>query len=187
MVTKNSLTRRFPWLVCLLGLVPCNLPADIYKQVLPDGTVSYSNQPHPNAEKINPPPPQVIPAVKPPADTQTQGRTPPEAAPYDQLSIAEPATDQVIWSNEQTVSVGVAIEPFLQTQEGHRLVILLDGHPVAAPGDEMSLTLTNVDRGTHTLTAEVRDAQGRVLVQSAPVVFHLKQHSVLLPPRPAAP
>jgi hypothetical protein len=168
-------------------MTPCDLPADIYKQVLPDGTVSYSNQPHPNAEKIDPPLPQVIPAAKPLSEA-LQGRTPPSAASsYTRLSIAEPADDQVVWSNERNISVAVVIEPLLQVHEGHRLVILLDGTPVTASGHEMRLTLNDVDRGTHTLTAEVYDAQGQVLILSAPVTFHLKQHSVLPPPSPAAP
>lgn len=175
-----------PVLACLLGLAPCDLPADIYKQVQPDGTVSYSSEPRPNAEKINPPLPQVIPALQPPADNAP----PPAAAapaPYTGLDIVEPADDQVIWNNAREIEVGVSLSPPLKAQQGHRLVILLDGRPAEPTGDGTRLTLTGIDRGSHTLSAEVRDTAGRVLIRSAPVTFHLKQHSSLFPGRPPAP
>jgi hypothetical protein len=185
MDTSNSRTRYFPWLACLLVLAPWTLSADIYKQVLPDGTVSYSSDPAPNAEKIEPPPLQVIPEAEPLTDAFPEDQTPTNVAPYAHLSIVEPADDQVIYSNERMVSVDIEIEPRLQTELGQSLVILLDGEPVDAPADETRLTINEVDRGTHTLTVEVHDADGRVLIQSAPVTFHLKQHSALNPPRAA--
>jgi len=184
--TKSSRARCLPWLACLLALVPLNLPADIYKQVLPDGTVSYTSEPSPSAEKVVPPPLQVIPEAEPLPGMDMQEETMPEPeASYTRLSIMEPANDQVIWSNEKTVSVGIAIEPRLQASAGHRLVLLLDGNPVNIPADDMPITLNDVDRGTHMLSAEVHDAEGRALIQSPPVTFHLKQHSTLLPPRAA--
>lgn len=174
------------WLACLLALASGELPAAIYKQVLPDGTVSYSNEPRPGAEKIEPPLPQVIPAMKPAAEPSPE-QPAASAAPYATLRIAIPADDQVIWSSERTLGVSVEIVPPLRIPQGHRLVILLDGTPVSGPGTETQATLSNVDRGTHTLMAEVRDALGRGVMQSATVTFHLKQHSSLPPARPAAP
>lgn len=169
---------------CLAALASRDVPAEIYKKVLPDGTVSYSSEPLPNAEKINPPEPQVIPALKPPADGVQQGQTPASAPPpYTGLDIVEPADDQVIWNNAREVEVSVSLTPPLKAQQGHRLVIMLDGSPVNASSEATRLILTEVDRGTHTLTAEVHDIAGRILLQSAPTTFHLKQHSALLPPR----
>jgi hypothetical protein len=105
---------------------------------------------------------------------------------YSQLSVVEPADDQVIWSNEREIDVSVAIEPALKTAQGHHLVLLLDGTPVTQPSGETRFSLSDIDRGSHTLVAEVHDALGRVLLQSSPVTFHLKQHSVLQPSRPLA-
>ena len=185
MIIKSSLARYCPWLACLLALLPLNLPADIYKHVLPDGTVSYTNEPSPNSEKVVPPPLQIIPEAEPLPDMEMQDQPPEAGAPYTRLVIAEPGDDQVIWSNEKTVNVTIVIEPRLRASEGHGLVILLDGNPVDVPANDTAITLIDVDRGTHTLTAEVDDADGHMLIQSAPVTFHLKQHSVLLPPRAA--
>jgi len=184
--TIHSHTRCSPWLACLLALAPVNLPADIYKQVLPDGTVVYSSEPAPDAELINPPPLHIIPEAEPPSDMQMEEETMTEPAEsYTRLSIVEPDDEQVIWSNEKTVSIGIAIEPQLQASEGHRLVILLDDNPIEVPADEMPITLDEVDRGTHTLSAEVLDEEGRVMIRSDTITFHMKQHSVLAPPRAA--
>ncbi len=180
--SKKLRTALLPALACLVSLAPRELPADIYKQVLPDGTVSYSNEPLPNAEKINPPAPQVIPALQPSAGDMSQGQEPTVAPPpYAALEIAEPADEQVIWNNAREVAVGISLTPPLKVQQGHRLVILLDGSPVAKSGNGTRLTLTEIDRGSHTLIAEVHDSSGRVLIRSSQVTFHLKQHSSLHP------
>ncbi len=177
-----------PVLACLLGLAPCDLPADIYKQVQPDGTVSYSSEPLPDAEKIDPPLPQVIPSLQPSTRDTMPSQAPAAApSPYAGLDIVEPADDQVIWNNAREIEVGVSLTPPLKARQGHRLVILLDGRPVEGAGDGTRLTLPEVDRGAHTLSAEVHDAAGRILIQSAPVTFHLKQHSSLFPGRRSAP
>jgi hypothetical protein len=173
----------------LLGLLPCTLSAaEIYKQVLPNGTTSYSSEPGPNAEKIEPSPPQVISPLQPLpiSDPDQDQRASTPAVVYSQLSVVEPADDQVIWSNEREIDVSVAIEPALKTAQGHHLVLLLDGTPVTQPSGETRFSLSDIDRGSHTLVAEVHDALGRVLLQSSPVTFHLKQHSVLQPSRPLA-
>jgi hypothetical protein len=173
----------------LLGLLPCALPAaEIYKQVLPNGTTSYSSEPGPGAEKIEPPPSQVIPPLQPlpMSDPDQDQRASAPAAAYSQLSVVDPTDDQVIWSNEREVGVSVAIEPALKIAQGHRLVLLLDGTPATQPSGQTRFSLNNIDRGSHTLVAEVHDALDRVLLQSSPVTFHLKQHSVLQPQRSPA-
>lgn len=169
-------------IVCLLiGLAPLGGQADIYKRVLPDGTVSYSDEAHPDANRIEPPLPQVIEAVQPSPSESRRPAPSASVAAYSRLAVIEPEEDQVIWSNERDVDVGVAIEPALKAEQGHRLVILLDGRPITRPVDGTRFILNDVDRGSHTLAAAVYDAQGRVLIESAPVTFHLKQHSILLP------
>lgn len=172
----------------LLALLPCTLPAaEIYKQVLPDGTTSYSSEPGPHAEKIEPPPPQVIPSMQPLEGADQGQPTSTPAAPYSQLSVTAPADNQVIWNNEREVSVAVAIEPALRVAQGHRLMLVLDGTPATQASGDTHFSLSNIDRGSHTLVAEVHDALGRVLLQSSPITFHLKQHSILQPARPSAP
>lgn len=153
-----------------------------YKVVRPDGTVEFSDQPTPGAQEITlpkaqsyeaPPPPPPAPAVEP---------TTPPGPPYSLLAIATPEPDQTLHNGETPVGVTVQVVPALRP--GHRLVILLDGSE-AASGAGTRYTLSGVERGSHVLVAQVRDGRGRVLMSSAPVTFHMRQHSVLFPKPPA--
>jgi hypothetical protein len=173
-------------LACLLASAwACGHAAgtDIYKRVLPNGTVVYSDQPGPGAKKVEPPPSQVIDSFTP----TEQPSPPPEpesrqAAPfYTRLAITSPAADEVLWE-ENSVEVAVGMEPALNADEGHSLVLLLDGQPVVEAGQGSRFQLDEVTRGSHSLSARIEDSDGRVLIESDPVTFHVRQHSVLMPP-----
>jgi len=76
------------------------------------------------------------------------------------------------------VSVQVEIEPALQLHRDHRIILSLDGKPVAAL-QSGAFVLNEVERGTHELRAAVVDAEERELIVSAAVTFHMWQASVL--------
>ncbi len=169
-------------LALALGAPPLFAETKGYKIVRPDGTVEFSDQPAPGAQEITlpkaqgyeaPPPPPPAPAVEP---------TTPPGPPYSLLAIAAPEPDQTLHNGETQVNVSVQVMPALRP--GHRLVILLDGSE-AAGGAGTGYTLSNVERGSHVLVAEVRDGRGKVLISSAPVTFHMRQHSILFPKPPA--
>jgi hypothetical protein len=174
--------------VGLLGLLLCIGPvyaddagAGIFKRVLPDGTVIFSDQPHPDATRVEPRDPQVIPSFQPPP--RPPAREPrPEEFRYQRLAITAPLDDEVIWNHEGIIEIGVDVDPALQPD--HRLVVLMDGAIVvdAAAGGRFSIS--NVFRGTHILQAVVEDTAGSALIESEAVTFHLRQHSILSPTRP---
>lgn len=182
----RALKRLSPWLTCALMLACAPLgAAGIYKQELPDGTVLYSDQPRPGAEEVRPPPPQVIESFRPFDFPRARGPDePPPGDPYARLAITAPVEDEVIWSNERLVEVDVAAEP--PVRDGHALLILLDGEPVARATSGTRFVLQNVFRGTHLLEAVIEGPDGEVLQRSGPVTFHMRQHSILAPtgPRP---
>jgi hypothetical protein len=66
-------------------------------------------------------------------------------------------------------------------QPGHIVEILLDGTAIGS-GSATSASVTNVDRGSHTVAAVVKDASGKVVASAPGVAFHLKQASKLNPP-----
>lgn len=176
--------------VALLGLLLSTAPiasiaagGEIFKRELPDGTVIFSDQPHPDATRVEPHEAQVVPSFRPPPPAQARPDTS-EAEPfrYLRLVITAPGDDEVIWNHENTIEIGVDVEPALQ--RGHRLVVLMDGAIVADAGAAGRFTVSEVFRGTHVLTAIVEDADGHPLIESAPVTFHLRQHSILSPTRP---
>jgi Domain of unknown function (DUF4124) len=90
---------------------------------------------------------------------------------YSALTITNPIADQTIRDSEGSVSVSLNIEPALA--EGHSIQLYLDGAPYQSPQTSMSFTLSNVDRGTHTLSAKVLDDSGKSLIQARDLSFHM--------------
>ena len=171
---------RFPCFLFLsLFLIPAH--AAIYKWVDAAGNVHFSDQPREGAKPVELREPTVYPGIKPPAPQATEAGQEKEAsqsAPaYQRLRITSPANDVNIWAGDGNVEVDVDLEPPLQA--GHRLVLSLNGTAVDQEFEGGRLVMTNVDRGTHRLTVEVRDGAGRALRQSEPVVFHLKRATAL--------
>lgn len=168
--------RRFSLLFVLL--LPWTHPAhaEIYRWTDDAGNVIFSDTPRPGAEVVELSEPTIVPAITPPADP---GKAQPRAVarPYATLAIARPANETTL-RNTRTVNVGIDISPRLQTQFGHRLQLLFDGQAVAPPATRTTFTLSDVDRGAHTLQAEVVTVSGEVLEQSPVSQFFVHQPSV---------
>ena len=99
-----------------------------------------------------------------------------EAVPYVQLTITRPAADETIHDNSGNLTVEVTLSPALQGEQGHRIQLYLDG---IAVGNPSGLSLTEIDRGAHSLQAVVVDRDGRALIASAPVPFYMWRASAL--------
>lgn len=167
--------------------------AQIYKTVDKDGNVVFTDVPPSDKsgevqlEEYNSYQP-VTPAkttrsASPSADAAETEDTTTPATVYELISIASPGYDEAVRQNAGMVTVAVNTTPQLDTAAGHQLQVLLDG-VVKAKGSSTSLMLENVDRGTHEVTAQITNAEGEVLAQSAPTTFHLLRYSVLTKPKP---
>lgn len=175
--------RAMLMLLCLLAAFAAQ--AQIYKKVLPDGTVVFTDEPMDGAEpiKVQPLPTYRAPPAKTKSESSPAERPAPEAGAtkqpttYKHFAIQAPSNDATVRDNSGAVPVTLGMEPALATEEGHTVSLLLDGKPVAAPGTATSFTLEAVDRGSHTLEAVLLDATGKTLRRSSPVVFHLMRHS----------
>lgn len=171
----------------VFGLLPALAAAGVYKWVDADGTVHYSDTPKPGAEEVYVAPPQTYTPAQLPAITP-QPEAPAATAEYSQLSFTAPEPEANLWDNTGALPVSFNSEPALQTERGHRLVVLLDGQ-AQAPVKGNSTTLENVDRGSHTLQGQIIDATGKVLISSPSITVHLHRQSVMGPnrARPPAP
>lgn len=169
-------------LLFFAAMAPLHAQDKGYKVVRPDGTVEFSDQPVPGAQEITLPKAQGYEAPPSPPPAPVVEPTTPPGPPYSLLAIAMPEPDQTLHNGESQVNVSVQVMPALRP--GHRLVILLNGSE-AASGAGTRYTLSGVERGSHVLVAEVRDGRGKVLISSAPVTFHMRQHSILFPKPPA--
>jgi Domain of unknown function (DUF4124)/Penicillin-Binding Protein C-terminus Family len=164
--------------------------ARIYQWTAPDGSIMFSDQPHPGAKKLEVP---AVPTYKPPpVPTHAHGpaEAPPKAAReehvYQRLQIAEPAAGATIFSDRDTVSVDLSVTPPLDTSAGDRVVAILDGTPLGTTFAGPAFEIPSVHRGTHSLTVRIEDADGRTLIESSPVTFEMKHHSLLSPGTPAS-
>jgi len=147
----------------------------VYKWVDKDGVVHYSSQP---------PTQGAAPAKLPPLQTYKGGTVPPltklqkqavqgtgDAA---QVQLVTPSHDETFRSG--AVPVAVVVTPQLMPDQ--RLIYLLDGTPASPPTRDTSYALSNVERGTHTVSVTLINAAGEELGSSTGVTFHMKTPTV---------
>lgn len=176
--------RAFIPLLCLLFVAP-SLAEVIYKWVDETGQVHYSDVPRDGAEEVDLGAVQTFSfsssaaasANAPDDESDTE-----QEPAYESFLITSPTMEETIWNTGGKVTVGVYLQPGLQV--GHQVRLYLDGTSIAVPDRSSSVELTDVTRGTHTLSAEVQDPRGRRLIASDPVTFYYQQTSVNR--RPAA-
>lgn len=164
-------------LLALLTLLVLPASADIYTYIDAQGNRVFTDRPggraveSVDAKPVNsmPAQPVVLPAVRREAPRE-------QRFAYRLLDIVQPERDATIRSNGGEVSVSVTSDPVLQP--GHQYRLMLDGGPIAPDSSKPSLTLNNVDRGTHQLVVEVIDDQGMTLLSSPPRTFHLLRTSL---------
>lgn len=167
-------------IIAAVLLLPLQVFAEVYKWRDDAGRWHYSDQPRPGAAPVDLPPVQVYqpPPIPPqqPATAQPQPAKEP-ALSYARAEIVSPAAEETIRNAPGEVVVIVALEPSLRPE--HTVRLLVDGKVAAEPVNSTAFTLVNVDRGAHTLVAEVLDASGQVIIRTAPQTFYVHRPSRL--------
>ena len=156
--------------------------ATVYKWVDEKGVVHYSDQPHPDAQKIDVKSAQTFESTGVTSTSSSANSNAPAAGPYRACTIARPENDEV-FLNTDTVSAQVRLNP--QLRDGDQLTFSLDGKTVQN-GGSTSATL-KVERGSHSLTAAIEDVDGKTMCTTSPVTFHVRQPSVKAPNRANRP
>ena len=87
-----------------------------------------------------------------------------EHSSYTKLSVSNPADGSAIRSNNGDVSISIVLEPSLRS--GHRILITMDGKELSN-GLGQSVSLTNIDRGTHTVGASVIDSSSNAIISGS--------------------
>jgi hypothetical protein len=166
--------------VLFLGLLSCMaVQADVYRVTDKDGNTVFSDRPAPGSEKIKTSPPNAIAGPRLPPIGDSSSRPAVKLSPgYASIKITQPANDETVRANDGNVSVQVAVQPGITP--GDVLTLTLDGAKVGE-GSQTSFALTNVDRGTHTLKAIIRNPNGKIVGQSAGSFFTLQRFSLLQP------
>lgn len=171
----DTMCRSILLFFLLLSCAPL-AATEIYRWTDDAGNVIFSDTPRPGAEVIEISEPTILPAT-PTAPNSGNAQARPVARPYETLTIARPAHESTL-RNTRSVNVGIELSPRLQTQFGHRLQLLFNGQSVAPPGTRTTFTLSDVDRGAHTLQAVIVSADGSVLERSEVSQFFVHQPSV---------
>jgi hypothetical protein len=159
------------WIACSVASA-----TQVYKWVDEKGVTHYSDQPHENAAKVDVREPQTFSAQRGPPAPSSQPTAAKESAAYESCSLTQPTPDQVYLA---TYSVTVTVNALPQLRPGDRVIVTLDGRPradLASTGT--SVTISPIDRGTHSVEVTIQDPSGRTVCQTASTTFHVRQPSV---------
>ncbi|HET7370536.1 MAG TPA: DUF4124 domain-containing protein [Gammaproteobacteria bacterium] len=177
---KQIVSIALATLALVLTLAPASA-ATLYKWTDKNGVVHYSDKPHEGAKPVDLPGLSSFSVPSPPTRAAGQNEAEP-ANPYTDFSITSPKPEETIQADNGQVPVTVAINPALR--RGQSLVYMLDSQR-AGSTDATSITLGNVNRGTHTLKVMVVNGSGETIAQAPAVTFHVRHHSALHKKNPA--
>jgi hypothetical protein len=154
----------------------------IYRWVDAQGVVHYTDSPQPGAQQLQVAPAQTYraPPVEGPSGPDAAGPSVPD---YQACQIEQPAAEQSFYAPDQ-VAVNVQLVPPLRG--GDRLAVTVDGKQLQPADDSgLNFAVTEPDRGAHSVTAVVRDPNGRAACRAQPVSFYVRRPSLLSPQSPA--
>ncbi len=128
---------------------------------------------------------RTMPAFKPPRPPQTPSH---QSNPnresyqtrYSEFVITQPANGTAIRDNGGNITIQTRLKPGLRP--GHFVVLKMNGQPIAS-GSQTLFQLVHIDRGTHTIIAELTNQAGNVLKSTPPVSFTVLRSSLLSPIR----
>ena len=180
----NGLIRTLLPLAILLLPLAAFAEGEIYKVVDQDGNVIYTDQrPSAAAEPMDLPELSVIksdvppPAPEPAAAAEEQAQAPTARElrkQYADFRITQPQQEETFWGTENTVVVAWSSAQPIPPEMAVKLYVDGAAQDVVGNGS-VSLTL---DRGEHTVYAELLDARKRRIVTTETITFFVKQHSV---------
>ena len=94
---------------------------------------------------------------------------------YSDMEISTPNNDETIWGTGSAINVGVDLKTSLLSVLFVQLTY--DGRKLPRQ-KSTSIQLDQVERGEHTVQAEVVNGEGQVFGRTDPVKFFMRQHSV---------
>jgi hypothetical protein len=162
-------------LIGVLFVLPAS--AEVFTYVDAQGNRVFTDQPKPGNAKRVPLATSNRMSAAPSASPGTAKKSEPKPLfHYDLLRVLVPEPDATVRSTAGEIIVSITSEPGLQ--KGHSYRLLLDGKPTAEPGISPVFPLTNIDRGTHQLSVEILDEQGRTVERTANQPFHMQRMSL---------
>lgn len=195
---KDHKTFTFFASALLLSLAfAANVNAEIFKTVDKDGNVIYTDQrPDADAKAMDLPGLSVISAQEPTRQSPAtiaraeavavEGQAGKEITKigdlkrgYQDFAIVHPTQDQIFSGTGNEIN-GVVWDTRFALQEGMQVIVYVNG-VAQEPTSNPVVDIGRLDRGAHTITAELTDRRNRQIAKAPPVTFHVRQHSVNFP------
>jgi hypothetical protein len=153
----------------------------VYTWVDAQGVTHYSDQPHAGATKLKV---GDAPTYSAPRTASVSEPTAASGEPKADCAIESPS-DQQMLMNAWSVSGHIRMPQQLTPDD--RVVLLLDGAVLADAADlSGNFNIAQIDRGQHTLGAQVLTPTGQVLCQAPSITFFVHQPTTLSPQSPTA-
>jgi hypothetical protein len=178
----NTRLLALGWLLVLLACASQGATREMWMWVDANGVTHYSDRPVPGAKLVSitsmepvEGPQRTIPPAAAPGSRPTSRAA--SATQYQLLEFFEPANDETFFGPDAVVNVRLRSEPDLAT--GDRLRVYLDGKLLEDQQPGMEYSLANLDRGAHSLAAQIVDAQGNEKVRAEPLTFHVREPTVV--------
>jgi hypothetical protein len=185
---------RLLLLGCLLAVASHaqSTKTEVWEWTDANGVRHFSDAPAPGARKMvivgdsarpsAPSTPSARPAT--PAGQAAAKPAAQQAVEYSSLEIWSPENGASFFGADAVVVVRLRSEPELAP--GDRLLTYLDGK-LAEPENAYEHSFANLDRGVHSVTSVILDARGNEKIRSEPLVFHIKQPTVINNPQAVGP
>lgn len=191
-------------LMLVLFLLPALASADVYMKKDANGSISYTDQPQPDADKIALQPVNTLggketqPAapeqpnqeqqnpesLEPPADPSVQNKADTykpkeEREAYKSVTINSPK-DQETLQNPVTIDVNAASDPVLQTKFHDKYALYMNGAQFGEPSETptFSIPREQAPRGTYTLQVAILDENKQALITSSMITVYVKYHTI---------
>lgn len=158
-------------ILCWALAVPA-MAADVYMTVDENGNATFSDQAVEGAKKIEVKEVITIPALKNPPPPRKRVQIEP---PYTKLTITNPKQDETYFRSEGELVIGVTSAPHLRL--GDVYVYRLNGEEIYA-GRKTIQSITEMDRGTHTIQIAIANRDREEVMVSEPISFHMRQASI---------
>jgi len=138
----------------------------------------YSDTQTPGSEQVRLPP---LPTYKPPPipPRKAAGKAAPVSGIYKAFAILKPKNDATVRNSLGIIQVQLKLSPSLEYKDDHRIQYYLDGKRHGPLVDKTAITMSNIDRGSHTLSASVYDADGVELISTETITVNVKRQSRL--------
>lgn len=160
----------------VLLIIPFVAGAEVYKWTDEFGKVHYSDQPNKMTDKpIDLPESMIYKAPAKPKFELDKPEEKPAYKFYETFKIVSPQNDGTVRSAPGNLSILMQVSPALRSN--HSVVVMVDGKEVAK-GKSTSVSVSNIERGSHSLSAKIIDDNGRVVKSAAAVTFHMKRTAI---------